>query len=94
MLFGELAEPGEVGAARIDRREVELEVAGVQDDALRGVHRDGVSVRHRVGDRDELDDERADLDASPSVTLRMSVFGSRPASSMRLRASPRVSAAP
>ena len=52
--------PAEVGAPAVDRREVELEVAGVQHDALRRVHRDGVGVRHRVGDRDELDVERAD----------------------------------
>ena len=42
-------------------REVELEVAGVQDDALRRVHGDGVGVGHAVGDGDELDVERADL---------------------------------
>ena len=54
------ADAGEVGAAAVDRREVELEVAGVQDDTLRRVHRDRVGVRHRVGDGDELDVERAD----------------------------------
>ena len=32
---GELAEQREVGAAAVDRREVELEVAGVEDRALR-----------------------------------------------------------
>ena len=42
--------------------EVDLEVAGVQDHALRGVHGDRVGVGHRVGDRDELDVERADRD--------------------------------
>ena len=59
---GELTEPTEVGAPPIDRREIELPVARVQDDALRGVHGDRMSVWHRVGDRDELDRERADLD--------------------------------
>ena len=35
------ADAGEVGAAAVDRREVELEVAGVQDHALGRVERDG-----------------------------------------------------
>ena len=43
------ADAGEVGAAAVDRREVELEVARVQDHALRGVDRDGVGVRHASG---------------------------------------------
>jgi hypothetical protein len=50
----------EVGAATVDRGEIELEVARVQHHALRRVHRDGVRVRHRVRDGDELDVERAD----------------------------------
>ena len=33
---------------------------GVEDDALGGVDGDGEAVRHRVGDRDELDVERPD----------------------------------
>ena len=81
----------EVGAPAVDRGEVELEVAGVQDDALRRVQRDGVGVRHRVGDRDELDVERADH--APLAVARpgsSSVRPSRPASSMRLRARPSV----
>ena len=36
---GEGADAGEVGEPAVDRREVELEVAGVQDHALRGVER-------------------------------------------------------
>ena len=55
------ADAGEVGAPVVDRREVELEVAGVEDHALRRVHGDGVGVGHAVGDGDELDVERADL---------------------------------
>ena len=54
------ADAGQVGATAVDRREVELEVAGVQDHALRCVDGDRVRVRHRVGDRDELDVERTD----------------------------------
>ena len=46
---GELADSGEVGAATVDRREVELEVAAVQHDALGCVHGDGVGVRARCG---------------------------------------------
>ncbi len=59
--LGELADPGEVGAPAVDRGEVELPVAGVQHHALPGVDGDRVGVRDRVGDRDELDAERADL---------------------------------
>ena len=59
-LDGDRADAGEVGATAVDRGEVELEVARVQDHALRRVHGDGVGVRHRVGDGDELDVERAD----------------------------------
>ena len=59
-LRGDRADPAEVGAATVDRGEVELEVAGVEDHALRRVQRDRVCVWHRVGDRDELDVERAD----------------------------------
>jgi hypothetical protein len=48
--------------ARSARREIDLEVARVQHDALRSVDRNGVRVRHRVSDRDELDKQRADID--------------------------------
>ena len=58
---GQLADPGQIGAPTVDRREVELEVAAVQHDPLRRVHGDGVGVRDAVGHRDELDVERADL---------------------------------
>ncbi len=58
--FGNLTQPGQVGAPAVDRSEVELEVARVEDDALRRVDRNRVSMRHRVGDRDELDIERPD----------------------------------
>ena len=58
----ELADAGQVGASRVDRRQVDLEVAGVEHHTLRGVDRNGVGVRHRVGDRDELDEQCADVD--------------------------------
>ena len=50
----------EVGAAAVDRREVELEVAGVHDRARGREERGREAVRHRVRHRDELAVERAD----------------------------------
>ena len=58
--LGDLADQREVGLAAVDRREVELEVAAVQDRARGRVVRGGERVRHRVRDRDELAVERAD----------------------------------
>ena len=63
LLVGDRAHAGQVGEATVDRREVELPVAGVHDHALRRVERGGEAVRHGVGDRDELDVERTDLAA-------------------------------
>ena len=60
---GELAEQREIGVAAVDRREVELEVAGVDDRALGREVRDREAVRHRVGDRDELAVDRPDAPA-------------------------------
>ena len=59
-LAADLAEAGEVGAAAVDRREVDLEVAGVQDRAGGRAVRDRERVRHRVRHRHELAVERAD----------------------------------
>ena len=59
----DLTEASEVRTPPVDRREVDLEVAAVQDRALRRVVRRRERVRHRVGDRDELDVEGADLSA-------------------------------
>ena len=56
----DLAEQREVGAPAVDRREVELEVAGVDDRALGREERDREPVRHRVRDRDELAVDRPD----------------------------------
>jgi hypothetical protein len=85
-VVGQRAEPSEVGEAAVDGREVDLEVARVQDRALGRVEGDGEGVGHRVGDGDELDVEGPDLRRSPSRTGMNSVRSSRPASSMRLRA--------
>jgi hypothetical protein len=62
-IVGECAYTGEVGAATVDRGEVDLEVAGVQDDSLRGVEGDRETVRDRMRDGDELDLEGTDLPA-------------------------------
>ena len=59
----ERADAGQVGEPAVDRREVELEVARVQDRALRRVEGGGEAVRHRVGHRDELDLARPDAPA-------------------------------
>ena len=59
----DLAEQREVGVAAVDRREVELEVAGVDDRARGREERDREAVRHRVRDGDELAVERADAAA-------------------------------
>ena len=56
----DLADEGEVGLAAVDGREVELEVAAVQDGADGRVIGGGERVRHRVRDRDELAVEGAD----------------------------------
>ena len=61
-IVGEGADSAEVGAAPVDGGEVELEVARVQDHALRGVERRDVARGDRVGDREELAVERTDVD--------------------------------
>ena len=60
LVLGDGAHDAEVGEPAVDRGEVELEVAGVQDRALRRVDGGGEAVGHRVGDGDELAVERAD----------------------------------
>ena len=56
------AEPVQLGAAAVDRRVVDLDVAGVDDGALGGVQHDGDGVRDGVRDADELGPERPHLD--------------------------------
>ena len=59
-----LAQPGEdveVGQLPVDRRVVELEVAGVDDDADRRAQRDAHRVRDRVADPERHRGERPDL---------------------------------
>ena len=62
---GQGADLGQVGRPPVDGRQVDLEVARVQDHALRGVEGGGEPVGHRVGDGDELHIERADLAPLP-----------------------------
>ena len=57
---GQRPHPGQVGPPAVHRMEVELEVARVEDHALRGVEGGGEAVGHRVGDGDELDVAGAD----------------------------------
>ena len=50
----------QVGEPAVERQLVHLEVAGVQQRAARGAHRDGERVGDRVVDRDELAVEDAE----------------------------------
>ena len=64
-LAAELGEPGEVGRDAVDRRLVELVVAGQQDRPDVGVERDRAGVGDRVGHVDHLDPE-----GPPASTIR------------------------
>jgi hypothetical protein len=57
-----LSEAGQVERFTVERRLIDLEVAGMDDDALRRVDGHGDTVRHAVRDADELNRERPDLD--------------------------------
>ena len=72
-IVGEGADTAEVGAAPVDRGEVELEVARVQDHALRGVERRDVARGDRVGHREEFAVERTDID--PVTVVHRPQFG-------------------
>ena len=61
--LGQLPHAGEVGAATVDRLQVDFEVTRVEDDALGRVEGDGERIGHRVGDRDELHVARPDAAA-------------------------------
>ena len=61
-LLAEPGEDGEVGQLAIDRRVVELEVAGVDDRPDRRPEGDAHRVRDRVADPERHDVERADVD--------------------------------
>ena len=52
------ANTSQIGQPTIDWSEVEFEIAGVQDDALRRMERRCHAVRYRVSHRNELDIER------------------------------------
>jgi hypothetical protein len=60
LVLGDGPHDPEVGESAVDRREVELPVAGVEDGALRGVERRGEALGHGVRDGDELAVERAE----------------------------------
>ena len=70
---GDGADARQIGAATVDRCEIEFEITRMQDDALRSVHRHRERVGHRVGDRDELDVERTDV--APLVVGHGHEFG-------------------
>src|SRR5262249_43395013 len=61
--IAERGEPGRVRRMTDDRAVVELPVAAVQDRTERGLDDDGVRLGDRVRDIDELDPERADVEA-------------------------------
>ena len=56
----ELGEAMQVEVLAVERRLIDLEVAGVDDHAARRVDRQRQAVRHAVRDAQELDRERAD----------------------------------
>jgi hypothetical protein len=58
-LVAEPGEPGEVGQPAVKRQLVELDVAGVQDQACRGADGHRQRVGDRVVDREELAVEHA-----------------------------------
>ncbi len=58
----DLREPADVGALSVDRRVVELVVAGVDDAAARRLEDDGGSVGDRVRHPHELEPEGTELD--------------------------------
>jgi hypothetical protein len=62
--FCEFADQFHVGAAPVDRRVVQLEVAGVEDATVVGLQRDADRVGYRVGYGEERAVERADLSAT------------------------------
>ena len=74
-LRAELGEAVQVEVLAVDRRLIDLEVAGVDDDADR--RRDGQrhAVGHAVRDADELDRERPDGDRLPRLDRLQPVAG-------------------
>ena len=89
---GQLPDAGEVGAPAVDRLQVDLEVARVQDHALGRVEGGGEGRGHRVGDGDELDLAGPDAHAARRRRpRRTAALLARPASSTRMRGSPTVS---
>ncbi len=61
-VLSEFGQHGEIRAAAVDRRMVELEVAGSHDSAHRCVERHAHRVRDRMADAERLDPEGPDLE--------------------------------
>ena len=61
-LFADFAQAALVGRRADRRRRVDLPVAGVDDDAGRGADRQRAALGNRMGDGNELDVERADVE--------------------------------
>src|SRR5207237_1849862 len=61
----EFREAADVRPQAVDRRVVELPVAGVEDAPRRGLDADADGVRYRVRHAHELEPERAELDRRP-----------------------------
>ena len=66
----ELGEPVDVDVLAIERRLIDLEVAGVDDHAARRLDRDRDAVRHAVRDAQELERERPTCTRSRGRTRR------------------------
>ena len=60
---GQFSQACEVGSTIINWGEIELEVARMHNHTLRSVNDDCVCVWHRVSNGQELNIERADIDA-------------------------------
>ena len=57
---GQGSDPGQIGGPPVNGRQVDLEIPGVQDDALGRVEGGGEAVGHRMGDGNELHIEGPD----------------------------------
>ena len=73
----ELRQAVDVDALAVDRRLVDLEVAGVDDDTLRCLYRDRDTVRDAVRNPQELDRERADSHTLPRTNGRRAARATR-----------------
>jgi hypothetical protein len=83
-LVTEAGEVRQVGGHAVDRGLVELEVAGVHDDPVRGPEREGAAVGDRVADLDDLDREGPVLDGLGRPVTSTISGGSRSSHSSRI----------